>query len=414
MTTRLLQPAGVLAALVMLLLVAAPHTTQAADYEEHLGDWEQLEHQRAELVDELRGLEEQHQNSVETIESLKDDGDTSDAELRDELRTNHRTAEALEQLQRRLRDVDADQAELRAQILADIDEQRRRLEEQLRDSDADERAELVDDLNELQQVRRQFSAPLPEADRRRVDEALADAQNISDDHPRAMLAAADELEDTHDHLVSRLDRVEQRIDELQQLQTLHRNYRQFGTVDRFFDEGQRSRTIVDREQATETDDDSDGDSSDEYGELNPHVEEQARELPDSFGDTEEREESASGDDSNDFHSDQDNDTEQLDGNDPEPGAGGAPPSQEDHGDDVAAGDTDNGSTDDPFDDASSETVVIESETDPEYGDEAAYMSDSAIEHNLRQLQRERESLRQQARQLRRIADELREDAEESY
>ena len=387
-----------LALVAAISLIIAPTVAEADDWRDHLDDWERLEHQRSSLMQQVDELEAEHQKFVDDIEKLKDQrerGDASRSDLEDKLRKNHRTVEALEQLQRQMRDLDTEQARLRSRILDDIDTRRRALEDELREADDDERRRLVAELNELQQRRSDYSMPLPETDRKRVEQALADARKVSDGGPREMMAVADELEDTEQQLTERLEALDDQIRQLEQARAIHRQSRQFGEFDTFFDETDRRRTIADREQAVQSGDDGDDDDGGDVdlppSRLNPAEEHQQDEQ---HGDVDEG--MGAGDDYDP-------------GDAPDDGSDSA------HGDPVD--DTDNfdhydetGQEDDPFG-TDTESVVIESETDPETGEDSPYFSERAIEHDLELLEQERESLRKQAEELRQKADELRRDAE---
>ena len=374
-----------LIAFAAILLMAAPALGEEPDAGEHLAQWERLEYQRVSLMGELENLEGEHQNFVETIENLKAQharGEVSRRKLEDKLRQNLRIVRALEQLQGQLRDVDAEQASLRGEILDHFDDRRRQLEEDLRQAPSDERAELVVKLNELQDERAKYTVPLPEADQRRVERALADARQISDDHPRAMLSAADELDDTSDQLQSRLAGIQRRIDQLEQARALHRQSQQFGAFDRFFDEGERGRTIARYEQTVQSEESTDPSSPSS----NSGTDEEAYAPSENGVDTVAEAEPGADPESEDDFVPVDSPPDEFGGGE--------------HQDSTERSE-----------EPETETVVIESEpTD----DGTSYFSDRGMERDLIRLQQERDQLEEQAEELRQKADELRRKAEESY
>ncbi len=407
MTRRFhIQATALLTALLIVLFTAVAYADDA-ETAEKFAQWERLEHERSSLVGQLGDLEEEHQKSVEAIEKLKaayEAGDASRGDLEDELRDNHRTVESLEQLQSDLRDVDARQTRLRSRILDALDERRDNLEQQLREADADDRQEVLDELNDVQRQRSEFALPIPETDQRRVDAAVADARAVADGHPREMLAAADELEDTEQQLSDRLQALEQRIDQLERARAIQRQSRQFGEFDRFFDESDRSRTIAEQQQAVGADPQQDQDDDSDLATI-------PRQPPDEIRDN--VEEPTGGQDD---YAPQD---ANADDNAMEDGTEGE---EDDYvGSDPSSDPSDPGGADgdepgdDPFDDSEdTETVTIESDTDPATGDDTSYFSDRALQEDIERLRQERESLEQQAEELRRKSEQLREDAEEAY
>lgn len=408
MTRRFhIQATALLTALLIVLFTAVAYADDA-ETAEKFAQWERLEHERSSLVGQLGDLEEEHQKSVEAIEKLKaayEAGDASRGDLEDELRDNHRTVESLEQLQSDLRDVDARQTRLRSRILDALDERRDDLEQQLREADADKRQDVLDELNDVQRQRSEFALPIPETDQRRVDAAVADARAVADGHPREMLAAADELEDTEQQLSDRLQALEQRIDQLERARAIQRQSRQFGEFDRFFDESDRSRTIAEQQQAVGADPQQDqNDDSD----LATIPRQPPDEIRDNVNEPAGGEEDESPPDENqgiegEFADDNDTEEDDYVGSDPS-----SDPSDPGGADGDEPGD-------DPFDDSEeTETVTIESDTDPATGDDTSYFSDRALQEDIERLRQERESLEQQAEELRRKSEQLREDAEEAY
>ncbi len=353
---------------VTALLFLGTSTVMAADLDSQLVQWERLDHERAALIGQLKNLEQDHQESVDTIEKLKrrvDRGAASRSDLEEELRKNHRIVYDLEQLQRRLAALDDRQASLRSSLLDSFDERRQQLEQQLRQSSSsDERGEIVKELNDLQTQRQRFRAPLPEADQQRLEQILADARAVSGENPRAMLSAADELEDTREQLEARLRALDDRIRELEQARRLARHSRQFGQFDRFFDESDRSRTIADYQHTIEAD------------EAVAHR----------------------GDDEALGSSDADDALAEFTDDAPESDPGSAPPEPEPEPEPSPT---------------QTETIVIEAQTDPEQA-ETTYFDDRALERDLRRLQRERQGLEEQTRQIEEKADELRREAQQLY
>ena len=400
--------------LVLLAWVALAAPTTALAWEDHLSGWVQLEHQRTALSEEVSRLEKEHQKFVETIENLRrqyDRGEIGRRQLEEKLRENQRLVQSLEQLQRRVRDLDGRQDELRQVILDGFDERRAELERELREVPASERAAVVTRLNELQERRSQFAVPLPEADQQRIDAALALARGVADDHPRAMLSAADELEDTHDQLAARLQGIESRISQLEQTRALRRQSHHFGTFDRFFDEGERGRTIARFEQAVQTDTSDRGEeaTTEESAPEQPATEESAAE-PGAAPSPDPMEE---GDDAVETGADYGFDS---DADDPSPSPGGNDGGQHDHSDAPPASDEPTvGDNEDRgfFDDESQEfeTVIIQSEPTE---DSPSTFSDRELDRDLRRLRQERERLEEQADELRRQADELRRRAVEVH
>lgn len=373
-----------LVGLALIALLTAPTVAQAIEDDLPIEEWSALESERNQLLEKLESLEREHQEFVVTLENLKDRhsrGEISRRQLEDRLREHLRMVEELEEIQRELRSVDEDRDQLRSQILDQLEGHQRLLEHEARQASPRRRAEIVQELNSVQRMRRQFVAPVPEADEQRVSQVLAMARELADSHPRAMLSAVDELEDTQDQVLARLEAVEARIDRLEQLRALQRQSRQFAELDEFFDESDRGRQVTQFEQAVTTGDggedtsDTAGGDSDEEVTATPEMDDGMDHDPHSGA-------SDSGD---------------LEDSPPEGGQD-------------FAGDPD--SMDDPFGEERQETETIVIETDISADEDSSFLSDREMERDLRQLHRERRKLEEQADELRRQADELRDRADE--
>lgn len=251
MKTLLLNARIFLVALLGALLLLAPSLAVAGELPAKMERWEAMEAQRQQLQGELGTLEREHQNFVRSIENLTARGGAR-REREALLRENLRTVEELEILQRQIRDLDLRQEGLRGDILEAIEGERRRLEAGLREAPGRARLGFVTELNALQEKRRSFSAPLPAADRARVESVLAMARTVQDGNPRAMLSAADELEDTEEQLLRRLEGLNQQIAQLERQRRVRRRSESFSEVNRFFDEDQRNRRIGSFEVASST------------------------------------------------------------------------------------------------------------------------------------------------------------------
>lgn len=391
-----------LSALLVALLISAPALAEAEEWRERLVDWQILEYQRDALLDRLERLEQEHQRSVRGIENLRESfesGEASRRSLENALRQNMSTVEALEDLQRQLSEVDASREALRRLIVEGIDERRNALEVEIRQAPVVRRMELVNELNELQEQWRHFAAPLPRADQNRIDEALELARQVAGLDPRAMLSAADELEDTEEQLLARLEALDNQIARLEQMRRLHRRSRSFGEYHQFFDEDQRGRTIARFEQASSAD--SNQAQSGNRGQ-NGAAGSNGTEQPtfDSGGNDESEEY---------FDGNQAENVESA----PDPGAGQEEAPSDD--DMVGNDDVDPFVPDDPFaPEEGSETVTIESQVDPDDADELTGYSERSLSRDLQRLLQERQTLEEQAEELRRAADELRRRAEDSY
>lgn len=251
MNVSKLQVAKSFLLLVVWTLFSLPALAMGADLQDELGRWERVQSERRLLQEELDALEKDHQNFVASIENLKERG----APRREQealLRENLRTVEELEILQRQLRDLDLRQERIRGNILDGINAERTRLERALREAASRARIGIVIELNALQDQYRQFSSPLPEADQTRIAQVLAMAREVAHGHPRAMLSAADELEDTEARLRERLEGLNTQIARLERTRRVERRSETFSEINRFFDEEQRNRRIGSFEVASET------------------------------------------------------------------------------------------------------------------------------------------------------------------
>ncbi len=382
---------ALLAALVFSALVFSPPTAFAEPWRSHVEAWEDLEGERSQLGARLQSLEIDHQNSVETIEDLRDlhaRGQASRRDLDARLRENLRIVEELEALQRELNELNIQQEQLRSAILEGIEDHRRDLEENLRGASTSRRIQITMELNELQQERRRFSAPLPEADQARVAAALDAARHVQDGHPRAMLSAADELEDTEEQLLRRLAALDHRIAELERARQLHRRDQAFAQTEDFFEEDHRSRTIARFEQTVEA----------EPRQTRPD----GRQPP-----------AHTAADDAEFEEDFDSPAEQMP-SDEEAAMADPSPVPDDGEPQVGTGEEfgeDNVGNDDPFvPETRTERVVIESEIDPDTISGTSFFSEEALFRDLQRLRRERGELGEQAEELRERARELRDRA----
>ncbi len=400
-----------LLALATGVLISMPTLAQAEEWHDHLVTWETLEHQRVAVIDRLQNLEQDHQKFVEGIEKLKEEqaqGQRSRRELENKLRENLRTVEALEMIQRHLQDIEAEQAALRRTIVQAIDGKRDSLEEELRRASPERRLELVAELNELQATRGEYAAPLPEADQKRVTQALEMARQVSGDHPRTMLSAADELEDTEEQLLAHVEALNGQISQLEQARRLHRRSQAFGEYDRFFDEDQRGRTMARFEtQASGT-----GGQGGARGQERRSIFDQPDRRRSSDFESPPQGDAAPEEPESDRGYDEAEEGEDFfDGSDPSAGMGDdAPEAPADSEPDEQFGPDETGS--DPFEEHT-ETVVIERDIEPGDAQDVSYFSERAMERDLHRLLHERDGLKEKAEELREKANELRRRARES-
>ena len=379
---------------LMSLMVAAVVMLTAslavgADLEGTVDRWEELEGRRLALVEELGKMEAAHQNFVEALENLAErPGGRRERERL--LRENLRVVEELEGIQSRMGELSLAQERVRGEVLEAIEARRQQLETGLREAaSTGERLEYVSRLNDLQRERRRFISPLPRRDQERIAEVLALAGQIEAGHPRAMLAVADELEDTQEALLARLEGLDQQIGELERARRLQRRSRSFGEVQNFFDEDQRNRQIGTSAQASSTEGSGQqeraGSGEGEPQERFEADSAEAAAAPESEADWDDGAPEMSFD-------------EALDGQaDPDPGG------EERWGEEFPAESEER---------EVEPRVELRDRLDADQGGEGRALTGRGLERDLERLRRERREIEAQAEELRREAEKLRQRARE--
>lgn len=209
-------------------------------------EYEQAFNQREKLSTKLSGLESEYLDVLRRVDSAKKrfNSITGRLELESLLRRSKEISTKLSAIQLRLSSLDSRIESKRNFVVRHVKSEMKRLEKSLSKVPKEERRAVVDKLNQLRQTKIRFTAPLPTI-QSSYQESLAfrDADSLSDD-PDALLAVADELEDSKDQLSKRLAAIENQISELKRTQKLMRRSASFSTEDQFFEESDRARVIA--------------------------------------------------------------------------------------------------------------------------------------------------------------------------
>ncbi len=391
-----------------------------AGLEELKGSWELAMAERRQMVETLEMLSMRYEEQVEEIEALKKSGvdGLNRRKLERKLREARELAEQLEALQRSIGERDRQMANISGQIVDLLDGERLGLEDKLARGEGGQ--ELITTLNELSVERERYAQPLPRIDRRSYASMLEDSTQARD--PDDMLAMADELLDAEGQIQQQLQELDGRIDTLKTRQKLLQRADSFWREERFFEEGDRGRTVGSRTRvvtgnsgSSSQGEDDDQSVSEGSRQDQPNVSEGGLETDSAAPEADpDVPQAGAGDEGVAFEQDDSVDRGSdpvTDGFDSANGAGQgvSDPGLTDNPGSVDVASGGQGVTNDPFG-TPTDVVVMNRQADPNVSTGSADVSDTQIHGRIRSLEAEKKHLEAKARELRKRANKLKKEA----
>lgn len=231
------------ATVVLCVLSVMPSSASSQDLPELIVAVDAARSSHRELLAAFEQRRTQFDALLNEIDELKDEREdastmTGDTALRDARWSARQMADRLEDEQGRLAELVDDVTQLEAQLIRQIDQQRRDLEGGLSAADAEGRAQALQELRDLTELRRQYETPLPQVPTVELGAILFGLED--DVTPEELLATADELFDNAQELEDYITELESRIGELEHRDELDERARRANAQSSLFEEGVNS------------------------------------------------------------------------------------------------------------------------------------------------------------------------------